>query len=178
MISAFFKFSAAHCAAVTGRYPTRWNVSAAKKGCRQEIGLLLVVTFDHDPVAGLDDRLEQFGGSIPMVALFLEGLITARPARRRHPLGQSLFGFPLRHRSSQVLALEPVRRVARGHRLASRKAVVVPRASIRMRSRVFAIGSRTIVAAAIFAAVGARLRHLSIRPAALRQALASHGGAQ
>jgi isoquinoline 1-oxidoreductase beta subunit len=31
---------------------------------------------------------------------------------------------------------------------------------------------------AIFAAVGARLRHLPIRPAALRKALASHGGAQ
>src|SRR5262252_7739689 len=30
MISAFFKFSAAHCAAFTGRYPTRWNASAAK----------------------------------------------------------------------------------------------------------------------------------------------------
>jgi hypothetical protein len=31
---------------------------------------------------------------------------------------------------------------------------------------------------AIFAAVGVRLRHLPIRPAALRKALASHGGAQ
>ena len=30
---------------------------------------------------------------------------------------------------------------------------------------------------AIFAAVGVRLRHLPIRPAALRKALASHGGA-
>jgi hypothetical protein len=29
-----------------------------RERCRQEIGLLLVVTFDHDPVAGLDDRLE------------------------------------------------------------------------------------------------------------------------
>jgi hypothetical protein len=35
-----------------------------RERCRQKIGLLLVVTFDHDPVAGLDDRLEQFGGSI------------------------------------------------------------------------------------------------------------------
>jgi hypothetical protein len=26
--------------------------------CRQKNGLLLVVTFDHDSVAGLDDRLE------------------------------------------------------------------------------------------------------------------------
>jgi hypothetical protein len=52
-------------------------------------------------------------------------------------------------RSSRVLALEPVRRVAGGRRLASGKAVVVSRASIRMRSRIFAIGSRrTIVAAA------------------------------
>jgi hypothetical protein len=32
-----------------------------RERCRQEIGLLLVVTFDHDPVAGLDDRLEQLG---------------------------------------------------------------------------------------------------------------------
>lgn len=31
---------------------------------RQEIGLLLVVTFDRDPVAGFDDRLEQFGSSL------------------------------------------------------------------------------------------------------------------
>ena len=31
---------------------------------------------------------------------------------------------------------------------------------------------------AIFAAVGARLRHLPIRPAALRKALAGHSGAQ
>ena len=31
---------------------------------RQEIGLLLVVTFDHDPAAGLDDRLELFGGAL------------------------------------------------------------------------------------------------------------------
>jgi hypothetical protein len=31
---------------------------------RQEIGLLLVVTLDHDPVARLDDRLEQFAGSL------------------------------------------------------------------------------------------------------------------
>ena len=35
-----------------------------RERCRQEIGLFLVVTFDHDPVAGLDDRLEQFGGSL------------------------------------------------------------------------------------------------------------------
>jgi hypothetical protein len=35
-----------------------------REGGRQEIGLLLVVTFDRDPVAGLDARLEQFGGSI------------------------------------------------------------------------------------------------------------------
>src|SRR6516164_8847742 len=63
---------------------------------------------------------------------------------RRHRMN-SLFGFPLRRRSSWVLALEPVRRVAGGHRLASRKAVVVPRASIRMR---FAIGSRRMIVAA------------------------------
>jgi isoquinoline 1-oxidoreductase beta subunit len=31
---------------------------------------------------------------------------------------------------------------------------------------------------AIFAAVGARLRHLPIRPAVLRKALAGHSGAQ
>ena len=35
-----------------------------RERCRQEIGLFLVVTFDHDSVAGLDDRLEQFGGSL------------------------------------------------------------------------------------------------------------------
>jgi hypothetical protein len=35
-----------------------------REGGRQEIGLLLVVTFDRDPDAGLDARLEQFGGSI------------------------------------------------------------------------------------------------------------------
>ena len=35
-----------------------------RERCSQEIGLLLVVTFDHDAVAGLDDRLEQFGGSL------------------------------------------------------------------------------------------------------------------
>jgi hypothetical protein len=34
-----------------------------RKRCRQEIGLFLVVTFDHDPIARLDERLKQFGGS-------------------------------------------------------------------------------------------------------------------
>jgi hypothetical protein len=41
-----------------------WPSVGFRERCRQEIGLLLVVTFDHDPVAGLDDRFEQFDGSI------------------------------------------------------------------------------------------------------------------
>ena len=42
----------------------RETVAHYRERCRPQIGLLLVVTFDHDPVAGLDDRLEQFAGSL------------------------------------------------------------------------------------------------------------------
>ena len=35
-----------------------------REGRGEEIGLLLVVALDHDPVAGLDDRLEQFGSAL------------------------------------------------------------------------------------------------------------------
>ena len=42
----------------------RAPVAHNRERCCHEIPLLLVVTFDYAPVAGLDDRLEQLGGSL------------------------------------------------------------------------------------------------------------------